>query len=419
MRLQELTVSPSMRTPGYTRATGNIVFDNDETLQIWVDVPDAMAGDLSDNGNPWLVAMLPIAASRHEDIQLSLSVDALLLENIKGVSRIWASWYKDLSVVKIDCPVHSWKAAPVKKATAAFFSGGIDSYYTIARRIPENTNEVPVVGHVDELLSVWGFDVSINDANGFRPLAEQLTCAATQINRSHALVHTNLRDNDTVWMRLWGPLTHGAGLAFIALILEKCYAQVFLGSSFPAEAELPWGSHPLVDALFSTSTMQLVNDGASSTRIDKTDLVAKYAPAQTMLHVCQAMATGNCSECVKCFRTMISLDLLGHKKRMESVFDWSRYDVAAINNLSIISAGEKIYFNEILAKALEINRTDVSDRLKLAMVRSNLQSPFIKIGERMLAMPFLWRAGELLIKIAKHKSIKAHYISHPAAGETT
>ncbi|MES2073178.1 MAG: hypothetical protein V4488_22690 [Pseudomonadota bacterium] len=420
MRLLDLIIGASPRTPGYARATGVIAPDQGQEMRIWVDVPEEMAADLSDNGNPWLAAMLPMAAAAHEDIQLSLPVDALLLENLRGVSRIWAGWYPELDVVGLDavgldCASCAAAAPPPPDRTAAFFSGGIDSYYTIARRLPGNDAGLPVVGRVDELLSVWGFDVSVNDQAGFAPMAQLLESAAEQIQRSHAIIHTNLRDNRTVWQRRWGPLTNGAGLSFVALMLEKRYRQVFLGSSYPNYTGVPWGSHPLVDPLFSTSAMQIVHDGASSTRVAKTDLVARFLPAQSALHVCQAMAESNCSECEKCYRTMITIDILGHRQAMAQVFDWSRYDVAAIKNLSIGGVRDGIFYDEIIAAARAAGRHDVLRGLLRARARSRLLYPALQISDWLMKMPFLWRAGSALKKIMQHGTIRQDYIEHPNA----
>lgn len=412
MHLQQVSVFPSPRTAGYQRAAGVVIFDNGEKLEIWVDVPADLAGDLSENGNPWVVAMLPMAASRHENIRVSLPIDLFLVENLQAASRVWAGWYKHLSEVKIEGPAYSASNTPRGKKSAAFFSGGVDSYFTIARRLPSNTYGLPVIGEFDELISVWGFDVSVHDEVGFHVLDQHLVAAAAEIGRRHFLIHTNLRDNNTVLMKEWGPLAHGAGIAFISLLLEKRYDRVFFGSSYPVEKQFPWGSHSVVDALFSTLNLDIVNDGASTTRVLKTDTVAKYPPAQSMLHVCQAVAENNCSECEKCYRTMIALDILGHKEAMSKAFDWSKYKTSAIRSLSVMSAGDRVFYEELLVAASDAHRDDIVQELNKAVARSNLRYPFLKIGKSLMRLPLLWRLGDLFIKIAKYKTIDAKYIAH-------
>ncbi|GGC96076.1 hypothetical protein [Undibacterium terreum] len=412
MRLLNTVVGPSALTDGFTRITARIVMDIEEEMSLWVDVPDELKDGISDSGNPWVIAMLPIAAARHENIQLSLPVDALLLENLRGISKIWSGWYPELSEVAIDCSTFSSIETLKPEKCAAFFSGGIDSYYTIARRLPDSGTGLPVVGHIDDLLSVWGFDVSANDEASFSPMAKGLISAAKQIRRKHAIIRTNLRDNRTPWFTRWGPLTNGAGLAFISLVLEKRYRQVVLGSSFPNYTYVDWGSHPLVDHLFSTSATQIVHDGPSVTRVQKTDLAAQFPPAQSALHVCHAIGDDNCSECEKCYRTMITLDILGHKERMSKVFDWSKYHVEAVRKIKIGSKGDKVFYGEILDAARAAKRADLVSELESAGIRSRTASPALKTSEWLMQLPGLWRAGMALRKFVLRNSITAKYIKH-------
>ena len=284
MRFLKGDVAPSPETSGYVRTTGEIAWAQGKVFQLWVDVPEAYAESLSDTGNPWLLAMLPMAASLGEDIELSLPVDALLLENVKGVLAIWREWYPELHDVHIQCPVLSYQVpdqASCAARTAVFFSGGIDSYFTIARRMPGNDFEIPTVGKVDDLLTVWGFDVGVNDETQFRPLAEMLIASTKRMGLNHVIFRTNLRVSEKLipFKDMWRRLSHGAGLAFIGLTLEKTYKAVVIGSSYKYGNLFPWGSHPLHDVLFSTSALQFTHDGASFTRVEKTDVVAKLPVA--------------------------------------------------------------------------------------------------------------------------------------------
>ncbi|GGC96069.1 hypothetical protein [Undibacterium terreum] len=403
MRLLDVTITPSPRTPGYTRSTGSIAYDNGEQLQVWVDVPDAIAAGLSDSGNPWLIAMLPMAATRHENIELSLPVDGLLKENLGAVLRVWVDWFPDLAEIAIDCPTYHTDGLHPDGKIAAFFSGGVDSYFTLARHLPDKDYGLPCIGDIDDLLTVWGFDVRIHNETGFTPLLNMLTHAAGRIGRNHFVIHTNLRDQ--AWTERWAQLTHGAGMGFVSLMLEKRYRQVLLGSSYPYPTLLPWGSHPMTDPLFSTSTTQVVHDGAVATRVEKTELVARFPPAQTALHVCMALPEKNCSHCEKCYRTMITLDILGKKEAMAESFDWSRYDLAKIKKLSVGGIHNLVVHRAILQAAEKAGRQDIASGLRQAMWRSTLSFPFLKISERLFKLPGVWRAGMLLRKLVLHKKL--------------
>lgn len=394
--MQLLTVENSVSpdTPDSFRTTGVITLDGGEELRLWVDVPIECSGTISVTGNPWLVALLPIAASRGEDIRMSIPVDAMLLENLRGVLATWREWYPELHDVGISCPVAPYVETRATK-TAAFFSGGIDSYFTIARRMPGNPYGLPVVGKVDDLLTVWGFDVNVDDEAQFRPIGNMVAASAKNMGLRHLILRTNLRaaEKITPFKDMWRRLSHGAALAFIGLILEQDYKAVIIGSTYSYGGLFPWGSHPMVDALFSTAILQYVHDGASFTRVDKTDLVANFPPAQLGIHVCFAQGSSNCSRCDKCYRTMITLDVLGHRECTRDAFDWSKYRVSAIRKLFIRSSGDRLFSAQLTSAARKHGRQDIVRALRYADMRSRLLLPFVEVSEWMMSIPGIWRWG--------------------------
>ena len=417
MRLIGLKTGVSPETPKNIRQTVRISYGNSQAITLWVDVPEAYAESLSETGNPWLLAMLPMAASLGEDIEMSLPVDALLLENVKGVLAIWREWYPELHDVHIQCPVLSYQApgqVPCAARTAAFFSGGIDSYFTIARRMPGNDFGIPAVGKVDDLLTVWGFDVGVYDEAQFSPLSAMLAQSAVTMNLNHIIVRTNLREVIEVFKKRWGPLTFGVGLVFIGAILEKRFGEIVLGSSYPYGGLMPWGSHPMVDTLFSTSSLSVVHDGASFTRIGKTEIMARLPVAEKSLHVCQAAGTENCSQCEKCYRTMIALDILGKKSAFAGAFDWSAYDFAKIKRLYIGGGSAQIFYKEMISVAQEIGRTDMATALLSASRRSSILAPMVQCADWLSRQPIAWRVGIALRALLLSGSIRPSYIRHVA-----
>lgn len=414
MQLAHTEIIPSPETLGSIRSTGLIRWGQHEECALWVDVPEIYAESLSETGNAWLLAMLPMAASLGEDIELSLPVDALLLENIQGVLAIWRKWYPELHDVHIQCPVLPYQSERVTGATrtAAFFSGGIDSYFTVARRIPENDVGIPAVGKVDDLLTVWGFDVGVHDEAQFQPMAKKLDESAAVLNLNHIIVRTNLRELIEVFKKRWGPLTFGTGLAFIGLMLEKRFGEVVLGSSYPYGGLMPWGSHPMVDPLFSTSSLRVVHDGASFTRIAKTAVMARLPAAEKSLHVCQAAGVDNCSHCEKCYRTMIALDILGKKQAFASVFDWSGYGFAQIRKLYIGGGKAQVFYAEMGAAAKSMGQADMVKALRAASRRSEILAPMVDGAEWLERKPVVWRVGKMLKVILLSGSIGPRYIHH-------
>ena len=394
MRLASTVIVSSPETLNNTRLTGRIYWGAGEVFDLWVDVPEAYSANVSSSGNPWLLAMLPWAASLGEDIELSLPVDALLLENVQGILAQWRVWYPALQGVKITCPVQGYQEVAGTR-TAAFFSGGVDSYFTIARRLPGNPYGIAAVGRVGDLLTVWGFDVGVYDEQEFSPLADMLQKSAQALGLNHLIIRTNLRqiEKRIPFRDMWRRLSHGTGLAFAALCVEKSYKEIIIGSSYTFGNLFPWGSHPLQDPLFSTSATQFLHDGASFTRVQKTALIAQFAPAQAALHVCFAAGQRNCSACDKCYRTMMTLDILDQKLAVATAFDWSRYSVKAVRKLFIRSRGDKIFSADIKALALSKHRNDVYAALCYAEKRSSFLRPWVQLSEKIMTFPWVWRIG--------------------------
>ncbi|MFZ3036254.1 MAG: hypothetical protein WA112_03075, partial [Rugosibacter sp.] len=271
---------------------------------------------------------------------------------------------------------------------------------------------IPLVGKVDDLLTVWGFDVGVYDEAQFRPLADMLATSAAAMNLNHIIVRTNLRETAEVFKKRWGPLTFGAGLAFIGSILEKRFREVVLGSSYTYGGLMPWGSHPMVDTLFSTSSLRMVHDGTSFTRIGKTEIMARLPVAEKSLHVCQAAGIENCSQCEKCYRTMIALDILGKKKSFAGVFDWMLYDVEKIKTLYIGGGGAQIFYHEMVSVAKDTGRMDIAAALLAASRRSSILAPMVHWADWLARQPVVWKFGVALRALILSGSIVPRYIHH-------
>jgi hypothetical protein len=158
---------------------------------------------------------------------------------------------------------------------------------------------------------------------------------------------------------LWGPLAHGGALAAVGHLLSKNVASLFLSASHDYSEILPWGSHPLLDPLYSSSRLRIVHFGSERTRFEKTTALARSAYALSGLAVCgrgvQAGAKVNCSRCPKCMRTMAAIDLCGARDQATD-FDWSDWTP---EKFGLLKNGHEVPFaREILAAAEAWNRPD-------------------------------------------------------------
>ena len=152
MQLKHANVLKSRCSEDRVRLSGEVAYD-DRAIRpelYWFDVPEKYAEYLSTSGNPWLACLLPLAATLGEPLRISLPVDRVLFENVQELMRIWKYWYPHLHVVPMEAEAVDIEQHELPTRTAAFFSGGIDSFFTI---LHHTAGFVPGVQHnIDDLL---------------------------------------------------------------------------------------------------------------------------------------------------------------------------------------------------------------------------------------------------------------------------
>src|SRR5262249_1699410 len=152
MELKSVRTIPSPDFPDRIRVIGEIAYDdrpgNPEDL--WFDFPQSAADSLTSSGNAWLVILMPMATRLGEPLAIDRPVDHLLLRNIQEVQAIWRTWYPKMQRVAVTAPVSENGTGGSR--TAAFFSGGVDSYFTVLR----NDRPEPEMFPADDLICVGG-----------------------------------------------------------------------------------------------------------------------------------------------------------------------------------------------------------------------------------------------------------------------
>jgi hypothetical protein len=388
-------VSVSTRVAGsdseLVRTAGQVRLDDGEEFEIFFETSAELREPLSRTANPWIVAMLPYALSKGERIISDIPADPQLLENLRGLAAVWCKWYPQFSAPEIIAPlIPLSEAAAPEGRSAAFFSGGIDSWFTVLRHAPEL--EPNAVGQVDDLITVHGFDIPVESPGEFAKLQKALARAAETLNRRLIVIKTNLRRTGSLWAKGWGWLTHAAGLATVALILENRYTKALIGSAFPYASLIPWGSHPMTDALFSTRALEIKHDGAAYNRVEKTALIARHKVALSHLHVCwRTGSASNCGECAKCMRTMATLELLGVLKNC-CTFP-PTLEAEKLARLYIENSVEAEFFKEIHGLAVRTGNSEIQSAAARALRRSDRIRPAVRLADKLKAVPIAWRLG--------------------------
>jgi hypothetical protein len=196
MELASVRIAKSPYGRGRVRLVGDVIYDDRRAKpeQYWFDVPEAYGDSLSVSGNPWLACLLPLAVTRGEPLRLCRPIDPVLSQNAARLMQIWVGWYPRLRIVPIEAEVKPVQAGTGPSETAAFFSGGVDSFFTVLR--DRETRDRAAFPVIDRLLCVWEPDSS-SEASTPARLAEDQTrplarrqhgvwrCSPTRLNDGH------------------------------------------------------------------------------------------------------------------------------------------------------------------------------------------------------------------------------------------
>jgi len=309
MDVRDIRIDESPAGGGRVRLRAEVRYARGNAEEYWYDVPHAQAEELSGTGNPWLACLLPLAATLGESLTLPLPVDSALHANASRLLRIWKTWYPNLFEPDIHCDVEATPSAKGRDRVGAFFSGGADSFFTVLR--DRETAPPAERRKIQDLITVWGFDISLDQGAAFARLVRRHGAVAERLGMDLIDVATNVRT--TRWQEAqWSYLAHGAGLASIALALEKRFGAVYIAGGGGYRGLHPWGSHSVTDPLFSTNNTAIVYDGVAYLRTEKIEFLADSQIALDALRICYETWTDeNCGTCNKCLRTMIGLDLCG------------------------------------------------------------------------------------------------------------
>ncbi len=340
--------------------------------QIWFDVEERFASGLSTTGNPWITALLPVAVTLGESLEISLPVDAKLREGVEALMGVWSGWFPGkYRPIRITCDVTPSSRPDQAARTATLFSAGVDSFYTLLRHEPGGSAHDKLV--IDDLLTVWGFDIPLSNGDAFEALHRNIVTVAEAAHKTPVTIATNLRESG--WsVANWGRIAQGPALAAVGLALERRYRRVLIPSSVGFHSRSPWGTHPLTDPLLSTSRTEIRDDGALARRVGKVEALLTSDLALQNLHVCwMGQSASNCGQCEKCLRTLTALELLRARDRA-TTFPQDTWSPKALATLRLRNPLDREAMQRTAELATQYGRGDVARAAAHAIRRYDLRS---------------------------------------------
>lgn len=404
MKLQKSYIIDSPDRKGYVRLVGEVLYNNSgsDPELYWYEVPQKYAEYLSTSGNSWLVCLLPLAVKIREPLQICEPIDRVLFENVHELMLIWKRWYPDLHIVPIEATLVDSEQEDSRVRIASFFSGGVDSFFTI---LNHNFNSASGIQEdIDDLLCVWGFDVPLSNRMAFQQMLNTLQEVAFSFGKELIDVATNIKET-----RLneagWGPLYFGSALASVGLSLEKRYRKLLIASNGLGWDIPPLGSHPLTDPLYSTSHTKIVHDALVYTRLEKIKFISDYEIVRKSLRVCwESISNENCCECMKCYRTMTPLAVLGVLDKF-TTFRKKSFGLPKIKQIYLSNSIERFFFNEIRALAVQKGRFDFVGAIDHSFKYSKHLSRLLPLIRTLKSKRFCYRISNLIERILLSETI--------------
>jgi hypothetical protein len=282
-----------------------------EPFRLWFSVPAQCLDALSQTCEPFVVAAIFPAMREASQLVVHGEVSTTLLRNIEEFQAVWSSWLPQrYSEVRIAVDrERQGKAKGGRKKAILAFSGGLDSCFTAYRHAKGTCGRQRK--NLAAGLMVHGFDIPLADKRAFAAAQEKSRVILDSLGVALIPMATNLREIEDKWDHV-----HGAAVASCLMLFQNGFDCGLIASSFTYDSlhlNIPWGSNPLSDGLFSTDEFEIINDGSRFSRLEKLRQISKWPEALRHMRVCWEGKNldRNCCACEKCIRGILACRVLG------------------------------------------------------------------------------------------------------------
>lgn len=286
----------------------------------------------TERSDAFVIAALHYAMKYHHDITCEVAMTNSLYHNITTyLIPTLAKHSNNLSIIKINAKLED--AVKSEGAVGTGVSCGIDSMHVLKNYLDPECDDMKLT-HLC-LNNVGSFNAyheryhGIGSDNARNSLIERATKVAKEVNLPLIITDSNVHK---VFNNLYYRV-HTFANMFSVFLLQKLFSKYFYASSGydlayynvtdtykrdSAEYEL------LLFYVFNTENLKIYSEGSQKSRLEKTIDVAQFPLAQKHLHIC-IKDSKNCGKCVKCKRTLLSLDAIEKLDEFSEVFDIDYY----------------------------------------------------------------------------------------------
>ena len=264
-----------------------------------------------------LAACFPLAAVHGEArIRVEGRACPMLVEGLRTAHAWWASWGGMPSPApNIETRgVARFRRPDARRRAVSFLSGGVDGLHMLMRNRQLYRRDDPA--YIRDVLFIHGFDIGKrardSEIQRYQEALRRLAPVAVEMGVRVLPCRTNLRHLPSK-PDFWTYRHNGAALAAVGHAALPSPAFLFIAASHHLSKPVPMGSHPSVDHLLSSQSIQVIHDGSRFTRLEKVRELANWPTGLAALRVCPESPGGkiNCGRCEKCLRTRLELLAVG------------------------------------------------------------------------------------------------------------
>lgn len=336
--------------------------------EVYFETTAKFAEDLYPNPDSWLLCSA-LAAMRYGEkrITLDVPISAEIKDGLINAMKCLREWHRgDRQVIPIEAPVRD-KVFPDKSHRAgALFSGGIDALAMVRDNQLSFSSDHP--RRIQDGILVYGvLEGETKPDSTFQNVVDAVAAMANDAGMELIQLYTNayahFRDLDSDYS-FWRFEYHGSFLAAIAHVFVPRLSVASIASTYDFANLEPWGSHPLLDPLYSTTELQIRHENVALSRLEKTKLVGEWDVALKQLRVCNEKASYqegnyNCGNCEKCVRTMTAFLALGMLDRIATFKDKNVTKEQLVNTCYLSDSYEVNCYRELIEPLKNIGRQDL------------------------------------------------------------
>lgn len=313
MRLLEVSVGPLDRHA--VRMRGVVEREaSRERCDVYVDYAVSDPAFVGGAPDAFAAALLLPAMRAAESLHVIPAVSPRLRYSLPRIRDVFHTWWPHFARVDIHLSPAAVPSDPLPERAATFFSGGVDSFYSLLK----HTNGAGTLpSPMTHLIFMRGVETRLELTRDIAGTEAWVRDIAGAVGVEPIIGESNFRtslqgpEENLHWERHY----HGSALAAIALGLSPGLAYVCIPSAFTYNHLIAHGSTPLVDEMYSTERLQIAHDGAEVSRAAKIARILEWDRELVLKHlrVCWENRGGptNCGRCTKCARTGVVLRVLG------------------------------------------------------------------------------------------------------------